>query len=52
MNDEILIEHRGAISWIVLNRPDAANALTVEMRDDLVAAIRSSSGGNSLVSDA
>ncbi len=31
----------GGIGRIVLDRPEAANALTVEMRDDLVSAIRS-----------
>ena len=30
---EILIEHAGAISWIVLNRPQAANALSPSMLD-------------------
>ncbi|GHF66978.1 enoyl-CoA hydratase/isomerase family protein [Seohaeicola zhoushanensis] len=27
----ILLEHDGPVSWIVLNRPDAANALSVEL---------------------
>lgn len=39
MNDELLIEHKGAISWIVLNRPDAANALSGAMLDQFSAAL-------------
>lgn len=30
----IRIEHRGPISWLVLNRPDRANALSNEMLDE------------------
>jgi enoyl-CoA hydratase len=32
-HSEIRIEHRGPLSWIVLNRPDKANALSAEMLD-------------------
>lgn len=30
-NTPILVEHEGPISWIVLNRPEAANALSTEL---------------------
>lgn len=30
---ELLVEHRGAISWIVLNRPEVANALSGSLLD-------------------
>ncbi len=35
----ILIEHRAAISWIVFNRPDQANALSAEMLEAFSAAL-------------
>lgn len=31
---DIRVEHRGAISWIVLDRPDKANALSTAMLDE------------------
>jgi enoyl-CoA hydratase/carnithine racemase len=31
---DIRVEHRGPISWIVLNRPDKANALSTAMLDE------------------
>lgn len=37
----ILIEHAGPISWIVLNRPEQANALTGEMLEALSVALKS-----------
>lgn len=36
---EILIEHRGAISWIVLNRPEVANALSAAVLEQFSAAL-------------
>ena len=38
---EILVEHAGPISWIVLNRPQAANALSPSMLEDFSAALES-----------
>ena len=35
----VLVEHGPAISWIVLNRPDQANALSAEMLDAFSAAL-------------
>jgi len=35
----ILIEHAGPISWIVLNRPEVANALSADMLDQFSAAL-------------
>lgn len=35
----VLIEHGAAISWIVLNRPDQANALSAEMLEAFSAAL-------------
>ncbi|MFA7584740.1 MAG: enoyl-CoA hydratase-related protein [Novosphingobium sp.] len=44
---EILIEHKGAISWIVLNRPEAANALSAALLDQFSVALEElkASGG-------
>lgn len=39
--ETITIEHAEHISWIVLNRPQAANALSQALLDDLSAALRS-----------
>lgn len=39
MSEYIRIEHKGAISWIVLDRPDAANALSGAMLDQFSAAL-------------
>jgi len=36
----IRIEHRGPLSWIVLDRPDKANALSNELLDELSDALR------------
>lgn len=36
---DILVEHRGAISWIVLNRPAQANALSGRMLEQFSAAL-------------
>ncbi|HSV71661.1 MAG TPA: enoyl-CoA hydratase/isomerase family protein [Methylibium sp.] len=36
---DILVEHRGAISWIVLNRPAQANALSSRMLEQFSAAL-------------
>lgn len=36
---EILVEHAGPISWIVLNRPERANALSGAMLDQFSAAL-------------
>jgi enoyl-CoA hydratase len=36
----IRVEHRGALTWIVLNRPDRANALSNEMLDEFSDALR------------
>jgi enoyl-CoA hydratase len=35
----LLVEHRGPISWIVLNRPEAANALTGDMLEQFSATL-------------
>jgi enoyl-CoA hydratase len=46
-DQDILIEHRDSISWIVLNRPARANALSGRMLNQFSAALESlkSSGG-------
>lgn len=31
----VLVEHEGPLSWIVLNRPDRANALSADLLDEL-----------------
>jgi enoyl-CoA hydratase len=36
----IRIEHRGSLTWIVLNRPDKANALSTELLDEFSDALR------------
>lgn len=45
--DNLRIEHRGPISWIVLNRPDKANSLSNELLDEFSAALAAlaTSGG-------
>jgi len=44
---EIVIEHRGPISWIVLNRPEVANALSSALLEQFSSALESlkTSGG-------
>lgn len=37
--ETIRIEHEGPLTWIVLNRPEAANSLTVQMLNELSAAL-------------
>lgn len=39
MNEPILLERRGAVTEIVLNRPHRKNALTAQMMDQLAAAL-------------
>lgn len=43
MNDyrTIRIEHAGALTWIVLNRPEKANALSTELLDEFTDALES-----------
>ena len=36
MSDELLAERRGAVHWVIFNRPQARNALTWHMYDRLV----------------
>jgi enoyl-CoA hydratase/carnithine racemase len=36
--DEIILERRGAVQWVIFNRPQARNALTWHMYDGLVQA--------------
>ncbi|PBC47905.1 crotonase [Rhodococcus sp. ACS1] len=45
--ENLRIEHRGPISWIVLNRPDKANSLSNELLDEFSAALAAlaTSGG-------
>lgn len=40
MTDTVLVDRDGAVATITLNRPDRRNALTGEMKDALVAAVR------------
>ncbi len=40
MTDSVLCEHDGAVATITLNRPDARNALTVDAKTALLAALR------------
>lgn len=42
--DTIRIDHEHAISWIVLNRPDQANALSPQLLDEFSAALSSLRG--------
>jgi enoyl-CoA hydratase/carnithine racemase len=45
--ENLRVEHRGPISWIVLDRPDKANSLSNEMLDEFSAALSelATSGG-------
>jgi enoyl-CoA hydratase/carnithine racemase len=36
---EVLVEHKGAAVWLTINRPHALNALTLEVADEMSAAI-------------
>src|SRR2546430_10741256 len=36
MADELLVERRGAVAWVTLNRPEVRNALTPDMRNRLI----------------
>ncbi|WP_371439484.1 enoyl-CoA hydratase/isomerase family protein, partial [Polaromonas sp.] len=36
----IRIEHAGPLTWLILNRPDKANALSTELLDELSDALR------------
>jgi len=36
MSDELISERRGAVQWVIFNRPQARNALTWHMYDRLV----------------
>lgn len=38
--EHIRIEHRGAISWLILDRPDHANALSNELLDEFTDALQ------------
>lgn len=46
---ELLIEHSGSISWIVLNRPNQANALSSTLLDSFSAALESLKNGGAPV---
>lgn len=36
--ESLLVERRGAVGWLIFNRPDAGNAMDAQMLDDLEAA--------------
>ncbi|MCC7078183.1 MAG: enoyl-CoA hydratase/isomerase family protein [Acidimicrobiia bacterium] len=38
---ELLVERREGVSWVTINRPEAGNALSPDVRDDLTAFFRS-----------
>src|SRR6185436_7961070 len=40
MSGAVLYEKSGAVAWITLNRPDAMNALNIEIREGLPKALR------------
>lgn len=40
----ILFERRGGIAWVTLNRPERRNALTPDMREELIDAIGTVAG--------
>ncbi|HYI45152.1 MAG TPA: enoyl-CoA hydratase [Actinomycetota bacterium] len=46
--DPILVERRGGISWVTLNRPDKRNAINAEMREQLLAAIAEASNDQTI----
>jgi enoyl-CoA hydratase len=37
--ENLLVEHRGPLTWVVLNRPDKANALSQELLEELSAVL-------------
>jgi enoyl-CoA hydratase/carnithine racemase len=40
VSDSVLCEHEGAVATITLNRPEARNALTVDVKTRLLAELR------------
>lgn len=48
MADELLVDNRGDVLWLTLNRPQVHNALNVAMTEALAKAINQASGDNSL----
>jgi enoyl-CoA hydratase/carnithine racemase len=40
VSDAVLMERRGAVAWITLNRPEALNAINVEVREALPRLLR------------
>src|SRR5919108_95102 len=36
MTEELLVERRGGVTWVTLNRPEVRNALTPDMRNRLI----------------
>ena len=42
----ILVERRGAVAWITLNRPDVRNAINAEMRGELLDALAEAAGND------
>lgn len=43
MSDVVLYERRGPAAWLTLNRPDKLNAITLEMNEAVIAALREAS---------
>jgi 2-(1,2-epoxy-1,2-dihydrophenyl)acetyl-CoA isomerase len=39
VSELILVERRGGVTWITLNRPDVRNAINAEMREELLDAV-------------
>lgn len=44
MSEAVLLEREGPISWITLNRPEALNAINVEVREQLPRCVREADG--------
>ena len=44
----LLIDRRGQALWVTLNRPDVANAITPDQRDELIGIFESASGDMSI----
>ena len=40
MTDPLLVAHKGAVAILTMNRPEAMNALSLELRGALAAAFR------------
>ncbi len=49
MSDSVLVEQRGAATWVTLNRPERRNAYDLEMAGAIVYALDASTASRAVV---